>query len=124
MFALLVGAYFHGAVQGQERMARSRAEASAMAPWVSEKLAHFAVWEAGQLVESFARRIPPEAYNPIGHVFSVLGVSRKNWAAPKGPSLYFEQYWEARQVALVRQAAADSARVSPPPSTPIRTGGK
>lgn len=100
---------FPGAVKDKEFLPGRTSEAITLAPWVTEELAAFAVWEARKTVAEFARRTPPEAFNPIGLVIAITGTTRDHPGRVRQVSLFFHQEWERRLEAQRRQAEATAA---------------
>lgn len=83
------------------------AQRISLAPWVTEEISAFAVWEASDLVKSYAAR--GKTFNPVGHVIATCGTSSRTWRRPRQPSITFEPVWRSVRLVRERQAAARSA---------------
>lgn len=74
-----------------------------LCPWVSEKLAAFAVWEARDLEASYRKK--GKAFNSIGHVVKVTGTVLGDMGKPLAPSGAFEATWKSHsQIEAIRRA--------------------
>lgn len=65
-----------------------------LAPWVTEKIAAFAVWEATELVKNY--RAKGQHFNAIGHVISVTGCNLDGMGKVHTPSGAFEGTWRSQ----------------------------
>lgn len=102
-------ARFPEAIADKEFLPSNVSEAIVYAPWVTEELAAFAVWEARETVKEFARRKPPEAFNPIGLVIAITGTQKSHAGKPRQISLQFHQEWERRLEAQRQQTNVHQA---------------
>lgn len=100
-------ARFPEATADKEFLPSNVADGITMAPWVTEELAAFALWEARRTVIECARR--GEAFNPIGLVIAITGTTRDHPGRVRQVSLFFHQEWERRLEAQRRQVEVAAA---------------
>jgi hypothetical protein len=103
VYAQVHRARFPGACQDKEFLPSNVSELITLAPWVTEELAAYAIWEARKTVEEFARKQRPEAFNPIGLVIAITGTLRDHPGRVRHVSLFFHHEWQRRLEAKRRQ---------------------
>lgn len=109
VYAQVRHARFPEATADKEFLPSNVVDGIVMAPWVTEELAAFAVYEAKKTVAEFARRSPPEAFNPIGLVIAITGTTRDHPGRVRQISLFFHREWERRLEAQRQQANVHQA---------------
>ena len=93
------------AVLGQDILPSNVSESIELAPWVTEEIAAFALFEARRITASCARR--GEAFKPIGLIITITGTSEATLGKPRRQfSFAFQRWWDERKNQEARQAEA------------------